>query len=142
MCCSISWRSLKDVMPFVARSTGPHSTTSSWRLPSAVRSDIDLNAFQYLKPCRRLSDALLYDDEFPARLRIHDARRDRVALAMIRIEKLAVRSSPGERLEQPGFADRKIGKRLSRCDRQGRDFLDRSHEFHALPLDPESERTS
>jgi hypothetical protein len=41
-----------------------------------------------------------YEDEFPARLRIHDARGDRVAPAMIRIEQLAVRSSPGERLEQ------------------------------------------
>src|ERR1700692_4288074 len=92
MCCSISRRSLKDVMPFVAQSTGPHSTTTSWPLPSAVRSDIDLNAFQYLKPCRRLSDGLRYEHKFPARLRIHDTRGDRVALAMIRIEQLAVRS--------------------------------------------------
>src|ERR1700681_3519271 len=125
MCCSISWRSLKDVMPFVAQSTGPHSTASSWRLPSAVRGNIDLNAFQYLKPCRRLSDGLRYEDEFPAGLRIHDARGDRVALAMLRIEKVAVGASPGERLEQPGFADRKIGKRLSGRDRQWRNFFDR-----------------
>src|ERR1700716_3644269 len=142
MCCSLSWRSLKDVTSFVAQSTGPHSTTSSWPLPSAVRCDIDLKAFQYLKPGRRLSDGLRYEDEFPARLRIHDARGDRVALAIVRIEQLAVRSSPGERLEQPGFADRKIRKRLSGADRHWLNSLDRSHEFHALPLDPESERTS